>query len=218
MMFFDRKHFCVLCRKYKSAKTMSYVAGGVGMCKACEEKLYQFSDNSFEAPGKIKAVFSAYLYEGALREAVKSLKFSGQEQFGVLFGKILAEKLGKIEVLKRCDIIIPVPLYPSRQAERGYNQSEIIANVIASSFEIPMVTDVLFRIRDTKKQSTLKGLERMENVKDAFVAHSSVKDKKIILVDDICTMGATLKACEEALRIEGSGDVYAITLCVSPEK
>lgn len=219
MIFFGRKYYCALCKKYKSARAMIFIAGGVGMCKACEEKLHSFSDNSFEGPGKIKAVFSAYLYEGALREAVKALKFSGQEQFGVLFGNILAEKLCKIEALKACDLIIPVPLHPNRQTERGYNQSEIIAGEISSVFGIPMATDVLFRIKDTKRQSSLKGLARMENVKDAFVAHAdSVRDKKIILVDDICTMGETLKACEAALSIAGAGEIYAITLCISPEK
>ena len=77
---------------------------------------------------------------------------------------------------------------------------------------------MLFRIKDTKRQSSLRGLARIENVRDAFVAHDSVKGKKIILIDDICTMGETLKACEVALSRAGAGEVYAITLCISPEK
>lgn len=218
MILFGRRHYCVLCKKYKSSRAMSHIAGGVGMCKICEEKLPKLSDNSFPGPGKIKAVLSGFLYEGAIREAVKALKFAGQSQFGVLFGRVLAEKLSKFKIFDECDLIVPVPLHPNRLAERGYNQSEVIAEEISAFFGIPMATDVLFRIKDTKRQSSLRGLARIENVRDAFVAHDSVKGKKIILIDDICTMGETLKACEVALSRAGAGEVYAITLCISPEK
>lgn len=217
MKLFEKRRFCVLCRKYVRDSRMRYKHEGIGMCEDCHGKLTQFRENSFEGPGNIRAVFAAFLYEGAMRDGVKSLKFSGQTLYGELFGEIIAEKIADVEVLRSCDMIIPVPLHMNRLAERGYNQSEILAEKTSEVLGVPMVTDVLFRVRDTKRQSSLKGLDRVENVKEAFFAHSeSVKGKKIILVDDICTMGETLKACESALKKAGADEVYAVTLCINP--
>ena len=216
MIFFGKRYYCSLCNTYAPVSRMMYHAESVGMCEKCYKKAHRFSDNCFEGPGDIKAVFSEFLYDGAIKESVKSFKFFGQRQYGVLFGRILSERLCENAVLKGCDMIVPVPLHPNRQMERGYNQAEILAEEISDIMKIPMENDVLFRIKDTKRQSTLKGLARIENVRDAFYAHpESVRDKKIILVDDICTMGETLKACESALKIAGVKEVYAITLCMA---
>ncbi len=79
-----------------------------------------------------------------------------------------------------------------------------------------MLSDVLFRIRETKRQSTLKGLERIENVRNAFWAHpEAVRNKRIILVDDIYTMGETAGSCAQALKAAGAADVAVITLCIT---
>lgn len=216
MILWRRRCYCALCNTYAPENKMVYRAESVGMCERCYKKLRKFTDNCFEGPGDIKAVFSEFLYEGAIKESVKSFKFSGQRQFGVLFGRILGEKFKDNIALKDCNMIVPVPLHPNRQMERGYNQAEILAEEISHIMGVPIANDVLFRIKDTKRQSTLKGLARIENVRDAFYAHpDSVRDKKIILVDDICTMGETLKACANALKIAGVKEVYAITLCMS---
>lgn len=219
MIFFEKRCFCVLCKTYKSASHMQMVYGEIGICSHCLEQLPVLRDNCFEGPGNIKAVFATFLYDGAVKEAVKEYKFSGQRLYGELFGSIMAEKLSSVEALKACDYIIPVPLHPKRLEERGYNQSEILAKAISEKSGIPMVTDALFRVKETQRQSSLKGLARIENVRNAFFAHSeTVRDKKIILVDDICTMGETLKACESALKDGGAGDIFAATLCISTYK
>lgn len=216
MMFFEKRRFCVLCKAYKGASHMQMVHDEIGICSHCLSKLPLLKDNCFEGPGNIKAVFSAFLYEDAVKEAVREYKFSGQRLYGELFGRIMAEKLSSIEVLKACDCIIPVPLHQKRIEERGYNQSEILARVISEKLGIPMINDALFRVKETQRQSTLKGIARIENVKNAFFAYSEVvKDKRILLVDDICTLGETLKACEAALKIGGAGDVFAATLCIT---
>lgn len=219
MMFFEKRHFCVLCGAYKGASQMQMIHNEIGICSHCLGKLPILRDNCFEGSGNIKAVFSLFMYDGAVKEAVKQYKFSGQRLYGELFGSIMAEKLSSVETLKDCDCIIPVPLHPKRLEERGYNQSEILAKTISEKLEIPMITDALFRIKETQRQSALKGLARIENVKNAFFAYGeAVKDKRIILVDDICTMGETLKACEAALKTGGAEDVFATTLCISPHK
>jgi ComF family protein len=193
--------------------------GEIGVCDKCYQKLSTTKDQNFDGGDDIKAVFSPFFYEKSFKEAVKKYKFSGQRLYGNLFGKMIYEKLKEIPYIWNFDAIIPVPLHELRLQERGYNQSGIIAKEISEYSCIDIITDGLFRIRETKRQSTLKGLERRENVKGAFYAYPDIiKDKRIILVDDICTMGETLRASADALKTAGAKEIIAITLCVSTKE
>lgn len=215
-MLFGKKYYCILCDKYHSPDKMHTVHSEIGVCNKCYQKLDTTKEQNFDGGDNIKAVFSPFFYKDHLRDAVKAFKFSNQRLFGNLFGKMIYEKLKEIPYICDFDTIIPVPLHESRLQERGYNQSEIIAEDISRFFGIEMINDGLFRIRETKRQSSLKGLERRENVKGAFYAYPDIiKDKRIVLVDDICTMGETLRACADALKIAGAKEIIAITLCVS---
>jgi ComF family protein len=168
------------------------------------------------ASGKVN-VFIPHLAVGLnMAEAVKKYKFSGQWLYGELFGKMIHQELKNIPELWEYDCIIPVPLHANRLKERGYNQSEIMGRILSELSGLSMIDDGIFRIRETKRQSSLVGLERRTNVKGAFfAAESAVLGKRIILVDDICTMGETLRACGDALLSAGAREVVGITLCVS---
>lgn len=215
-MFFEKMYHCVLCEGYHQSDKMQTVYGEIGVCRKCCQKLSTTKEQNFDGGDGISAVFSPYMYEKGMAEAIKLFKFSGQRLYGNLFGKMICEKLKEISYIWDFDMVIPVPLHELRLLERGYNQSEIMAKELSMFSGIRMITDGLFRIRETKRQSSLKGLARRENVKGAFYAYPEViKDKRIILVDDICTMGETLRACADALNIAGAKEVIAITLCVS---
>ena len=215
-MLFVKRYFCILCGRHHSENKIIVNHKSIGVCSKCYEKLITTKDKSFDGGEGIKAVFSPYAYGGAMATAVKAYKFSGQWLYGELFGKMIYRELNDISHLWEYDIIIPVPLHENRLRERGYNQSEIIAKMISEFSGVPMVNDGIFRIRDTKRQSSLVGLERRTNVKGAFfAAENAVSGKRIILVDDICTMGETLRACADALLSSGAAEVIAITLCVS---
>ncbi|MBO5060435.1 MAG: ComF family protein [Clostridia bacterium] len=215
-MFFERRCFCVLCGKYKSTEKLQLSHKGIAVCKSCYDNIGTTKDKSFDGKGNIKIVLSPYVYGGAIREAVKVYKFSGQWLYGELFGRMICDELKEHTWLLEYDCIIPVPLHESRFKERGYNQSEILARVMSEHTGIPMLSDVLFRIRETKRQSTLKGLERIENVRNAFWAHpEAVRNKRIILVDDIYTMGETAGSCAQALKAAGAADIAVITLCIT---
>lgn len=215
-MFFERKCICICCKKYHNQSKMLFSHKEIGICTDCYDKLKTTKDKNFDGGDGIKAVFSPYLYSGKIADAVKEYKFSGQWLFGKLFGEMIYSELKDISHIWEYDCIIPVPLHEKRLMERGYNQSEIMAERISGLSGLPCITDGIFRVRETKRQSSLPANERRTNVKGAFyAAESAVSGKSIILVDDICTMGETLRACADALHIAGAKEVIAITLCKS---
>ena len=113
---------------------------------------------------------------------------------------------------KQCDMLVPVPLHWQRYMQRGYNQSEVLAKMLAKYLNIP-VKSPLKRIRHTTRQATLSREERLKNLKDAFaVPHpEKVSGKTVLLIDDVLTTGSTLHACAEALRLAGASDIKVFT-------
>ncbi len=110
------------------------------------------------------------------------------------------------------DIIAPVPLHPSRLAERGYNQSALLARVLAAEVGVPLDERLLIRHRATAHQVGLGQAERTRNVTGAFACRGAAAGKRVMLVDDVATTGATLEACAVALREAGATNVAALTL------
>lgn len=215
-MFFEKKYLCVLCGTYHYESKMKIAYSRIGVCHSCYDELLTTKDKSFDGGDGIKAVFSPYTYSGNIAEAVKMYKFGDMPMYGLLFGKMIYDELKEISHIWEYDCIIPVPLHQTRLRERGYNQSEIMAQKISDLSAIPIVCDGLFRVRETKRQSSLVGLERRENVRGAFYAYPGVvSGKRVILIDDIFTMGETIRACADALIQAGATEVLALTLCVS---
>lgn len=111
------------------------------------------------------------------------------------------------------DIVIPVPLGRERLKERGYNQANLLAHPIALQVNRPFTPQALFRSRETGSQVGLNAQERKQNVKNAFQGRPSlVAGKRILLVDDVATTGATLSECSTALKQAGAEHVIALTL------
>lgn len=111
------------------------------------------------------------------------------------------------------DVIVPVPLHASRLRERGYNQAALLARELAQRAEIALNERTLVRKRATAPQVELSAKERRENVHDAFCcSDDGLAEKHVLLVDDVCTTGATLEACAIALRKSGARSVQALTL------
>ncbi len=112
------------------------------------------------------------------------------------------------------DLIIPIPLHRRKLAKRGFNQSEIIAQILGQKFNWPLITKVLKRIKFTRSQTDLPKQARWLNVEKAFMVAEpeKIKNKNIILVDDVCTTGATLESAAKILKQGGAKSVWAITL------
>ncbi|GAP11205.1 predicted amidophosphoribosyltransferases [Bellilinea caldifistulae] len=151
------------------------------------------------------------VYEGALRQSIHELKYENDLALADTLCHLL------ISLYKQqnwtIDLICPVPLSPQRLRERGYNQSALLAQLLAWAVSTPFNNKALIRIRETRSQVGLNAEQRRINVKNAFAARSKiVQHKAILLVDDIATTSATLSACAEALKAAGAEKVYALTL------
>ena len=160
----------------------------------------------------IDGIHSAYLMEGAVREAIHRLKYRNLRALARPLGRLLADYIEAAPLL--AEVIVPVPLHRRRLRERGYNQSALLAREMGRIVGLPLVEGCLARWRDTQAQArTLSAAERHSNVDGAFHCRDGrLATRSIILIDDVYTTGATLDACAAALKESGAAAVWGLTL------
>lgn len=154
------------------------------------------------------------IYAGPLKRAVRVFKYAGREALARPLAGFLASVVRRPE-LKGIDLLVPVPLHFIRKHARGYNQAELLARALSADIGVP-VADVLCRRRWTRPQAGLHREARRRNVAGVFAVRSSGAERlrggRVLLIDDVCTTGATLEACARALRAAGARRVDALTL------
>lgn len=183
------------------------------ICERCRQRRLEKD----EAPG-LDALICATDYEKIAR-LVHMFKYDFIPDLGQPLGRLILRSLRKSD-LPLPDYAIPVPIHLRRLKWRGFNQAEILARVIAEELvpglEIPVRTDLIERRRATKSQMKIKAYQaRLDNLCGAFASGrdvSGLKNKKILLVDDIATTGATLFECAKVLKSAGAGQVYATVI------
>jgi ComF family protein len=170
-----------------------------GRCPLCRLGLLGFD-----------AAYCCSSYEGVARELIQLLKYGRIATLAGPMGQRLATSLPRDQ---RFDAIVPVPLHWRRRWQRGFNQSELLAREIARRSAIP-VLNALKRVRATDPQVGLSNSRRRSNVAGAFVVKSvqAISGKRILLVDDVMTTGATASACAAALKKGGAAHVAVLTL------
>jgi ComF family protein len=160
-------------------------------------------------------IHSAAVYEGVVRTALHRFKFSKRKKLAEPLGILLVNYLGQTTTLKmkELDSIVPVPLHRKRLRERGFNQMDLLAGVISRYYEVPVVAS-LERTRHTKPQFDLPKEARLENIKGAFRVSrpKDVYNKRILLLDDVYTTGATVAECAKALSTAGARRIEVLTL------
>jgi ComF family protein len=113
------------------------------------------------------------------------------------------------------DALIPIPIHPSRQKERGYNQAQELSLELSRLFGIPTYSDIVKRVKKTIPQKELNPQERQNNLKKAFnISSDVVKLNKTILIDDIYTTGSTIDAVAAVLKSHGVKEIFFVTLCI----
>lgn len=155
---------------------------------------------------------SPYLYQGAAREAVHALKYSYLSALAQPMAQLMARYVEEEEAIE-ADLVVAVPLYARRQRLRGYNQSVLLARELSRLCGLPLAERGLARRRNTPPQARSADAEaRKRNVADAFIADGRwVEGRRVLLIDDVMTTGATVDACARALHEAGAASVWALS-------
>jgi competence protein ComFC len=192
---------CEICGQALGGMTAA--EGEPVVCRACQQKTYAF-----------ERARSYGLYEGPLVRAILLLKWERMEPLGVWFAQRLAEIVRQEGALLAADVVVPVPLHRDRERQRGYNQAGLISKPLARKLGLPHKAVLLMRTRPRPNKQILTLEERWESVRGAFATRSGsqVDSKRVLLVDDVMTSGATLDACARALLESGAKSVLGLTV------
>lgn len=209
---------CIVCNKRLQIEEQL-------VCSGCLTKLpYTFYRGQAENPatrlfyGQISIEHGSayfYYYTGSnSRKILFALKYHNKPEVGLLFGKMMALDLNTTNFFKDIDALIPVPLAPLREKQRGYNQSEWLARGVAKITGLPIWTDVVERTVENPTQTHLNHLERRHNVEGIFhCTHpEKLKNKHVLVIDDVVTTGSTLASCIRAMQGAQNAKFSILTL------
>lgn len=163
----------------------------------------------------LQGVRIAARYTSPLRELIHAFKYEHQPGLASPLARYLValvQTQSWQNTFPSIDGVVPIPLYQARYQERGYNQAELLASAFCRSVQYPLRSAWLVRQRSTHSQVGLTAAERQRNVQDAFVATNTVLGKRILLIDDVYTTGATMRACAQAALDAGAIAVYGLAL------
>lgn len=167
------------------------------ICGHCLAKLPHFD-----------ATLAAYRYEFPLDKLVQSFKYGQRLALGAYFGQQLVALSKNIVA----DLIIPLPLHPERLRARGFNQALEIARPVSKALSLPIDASSCCRIRNTPAQTNLAWRDREKNIRGAFHCSADFSGKRIILVDDVMTTGASLAGCARTLKLHGAAEVTLLVV------
>jgi ComF family protein len=161
---------------------------------------------------EIDGIRSVFRFEGTVRQAVFSFKYKNVKALAAPLAQLMEEYLQANPL--PADALVPVPLHPRRVRQRGYNQSSLLAGELSKLALLPLVEGPLVRLKNTPPQTRTKSAEeRQSNVAGAFFCRDQrLEGRRILLIDDVCTSGATLNACAAALKAAGVTSVWGLTL------
>ena len=181
-------------------------------CAACAATVTR-ADPNLERGARALAAFA---YGGAIAQAIVRFKYESRPDLARPLADLLRGQMARTFDDARAhapELIVPVPLHATRLADRGYNQATLLARPLARDLGATMAPVALERTRDTARQASLARADRATNVAGAFVVRarfaSRVRGRRVLLVDDVCTTGATLDACAAALHDAGASIVWS---------
>ncbi len=170
--------------------------------------------------GRVKLIGGSSQYyftkESLMQRLMHQFKYKGNRELGLQLGRMMGEQLlqsGRFQA----DALIPIPLFPRKEKRRGYNQATVLCLGIKESMNIPLFDKVINRPQHTETQTKKGRIERWKNMEGKFMLDNAaaIRDKHVLLIDDVVTTGATLEACAtELLKVEGV-TVSVATLCVA---
>lgn len=204
---------------YVSAPSVCFICGEEltkhekSICRQCLGKLprtfyERMHDNLCEQKfwGKVNihSAFGAYYYrkDEQMQRVIHNIKYYGKRNMGIVMGEEMGRIMLSQKIEKEYDILVPVPMHPEKQRQRGYNQTEIIAQGISNATGLPIRTDILVKAKNTVSQTKKSRYERYESIHDAFELNTPSEQLiglRFLIIDDVLTTGNTIEACAKLL-------------------
>ena len=163
----------------------------------------------------IKNISACRVYNGTIKKCIQQFKFCGKRTMTCVFRELICDHFnGNLTKAYPVDLILPVPISPERRRKRGFNQARLITETLPPALRRLADYNNLIKTRNTPPQTGLTRKERMQNLKGAFAIKASFNlvNKKILLIDDVVTTGATLDTCAKELRRAGAGEIYGFAI------
>lgn len=206
----------VICKKC-SLKILEKYEIFSSKCMICDQNSFFGTTHTHCSSSFTPAsTLNIYKYKGHIRKIIKDSKYHSKEFITLKYLTRLGIKksINNGHQIPKHTVVIPIPLSKGREKERGFNQAEIIAKEIAKIFRLKVHTNVLKRLKETQTQHQKNRIARFENLQDAFIIKNKnrIKNRKILLIDDICTTGATLLETSKTLLTFNAAEVRCLTL------
>lgn len=194
---FIREPVCKKCGKQLENERQEY-------CGDCNRKKHCFVQG--------KAVFP---YRKEMKLSIYRFKYANKREYADYFAQAAVWNYGDWIRTREIEAIVPIPMFNRKMRQRGYNQAEVFAKALGRELEIAVESRLVYRVKNTVPQKELNSRQRKDNLKGAFQVRTNiVKYRKILLVDDIYTTGATIDAVGEVLKAAGVEEIYFLCICI----
>lgn len=222
---------CPVCEEIVSPR-------GALICPDCERKLHFLTEPTCQICGReiladdeelcesckrhrflFKRSIALVGYDDVAARSISRIKYTGAREFLDYYGREAVRRRGEELRRMQIDAIVPVPVHPSRKRKRGYNQATVLAEVMGAELGLPVYEAALCRRKKTAASKELNAAERLKNLMSAFYAGPIPQDlRRVLLVDDIFTTGATMESCTRTLLAAGVEEVYCFALAIRSER
>lgn len=216
--------------RYCYACDQGLAKGEETVCSACRLALprtnYHIDANNAlyrrlfgRIPLQFAVAFLLFRKRGKVQRLLHRLKYNNHPEIGSTLGEVYGEELRQHYFDQKIDLIIPVPLHPTRKKKRGYNQSEEFGKGLGKSLNKPCESEILIRKTVTETQTRKTKLKRWQNVKEVFHVEQpeALQHKHVLLIDDVITTGATIEACANILLEAGCASVSIASIAYAEE-
>lgn len=196
---------------YRKCYLCSKKCSDFPICPNCYEKVKDSFDIKAFEKNNVK-IFMGAVYENELLKIIRAFKYHKKREFDKLLSEILIEIINQKQLNLDDYIVCPVPIHKNRFKSRKYNHMELVANILAKQLGLNVDNNMLSRVKDTKPFYKLSAIERKQNISDAFKVIGDAKNKKILLLDDIITTGATIFELIKILQENNSSEIVVLTI------
>ena len=210
VLAWGRKEICEECNG-----KLQYSDGNV--CMKCGKPVKTEEEYCYDCRNKVhyfKQGAALFPYE-YIRNSLYKFKYSGRREYAAFYGRQMAYHMEEKRRLWKPEALIPVPIHKRKLKKRGYNQAELIARQLSEFWNVPVMTNLIVRCKNTRPMKEVVGTDRQNNLKKAFkLGVNDVKLNTIIIIDDIYTTGSTIDAVAKICMEAGISNIYFLTVSI----